>query len=253
MDRCIEVYANQDQLKIAAAKHWLENAAAAINQHNACHIALAGGSTPKMLYQLLAQAQYRERLDWQRIHIYFGDERNVPPDHEQSNYRMAREAFLDSLAIPESQIHPVPYNEDAKRSAAAYAETLQNCLPLQSGFPRFDIIWLGMGDDGHTASLFPGSDLVQEKTRFCSAAYIDKLSSWRISLTFPVLNNAEKVYMLISGAAKAERMAEVLHRGERRYPVQSVSPRGDLHWLLDSAAAANIDWNALDAEWQVKR
>jgi len=253
IDRCIEVYADPDQLKRAAAKHWIEICAAAIQEKNACHIALAGGSTPKMLYQLLTEADYRDSVDWQRVHIYFGDERHVPHDHEQSNFRMAREAFLDSLDIPESQIHAIPYLPDAKLAAAAYAQTLQNCLALRSGFPCFDLVWLGMGDDGHTASLFPGSDLLSEQTQFCSAAYIDKLSSWRISVTFPVINNAENVLMLISGAGKAERMAEVLHGGEQRYPVQSVAPRGMLCWLLDAAAAQSIDWKSLHRQWRVIR
>jgi len=253
MERCIEVFPNPEQLKLAAARHWITKTTAAIDRANVCHIALAGGSTPKMLYQLLAQADYRERIDWQRVHLYFGDERHVPHDDEQSNYRMARDALIDAVAIPPQQVHAVPYLPDATSAAAAYAETLLKHLPLNNGFPRFDIIWLGMGDDGHTASLFPGTELLNETVRFYTAGYVEKLSSWRTSLTFPVINNANNVFMLISGAAKAQRMSEVLLSKEKKYPVQRVKPQGNLCWLLDTDAAAAIEWNMLDAQWMVQR
>jgi len=166
---------------------------------------------------------------------------------------MARESFLDRLEIPSSQIHPIPYLSDAAIAAEDYAKTLQHSLPSQSGIPRFDLVWLGMGDDGHTASLFPGCDLLNDTSRYCGATYVEKMASWRISLTFPVINNADNVLLLVNGAAKARRLAEVLDGGENRYPVQSVAPRGNLYWLLDAAAASDIEWATLDKQWRILR
>lgn len=249
----VEVYQNNDDLCLAAAEHWLASCAASLQRQDHCHIALAGGSTPKALYQLLAQPEFQQRMDWQRVHIYFGDERHVPPDDPQSNYRMAREALLDKVAIPPQQCHPIPWREDAKQAAGEYAQILKDQLPVEAGLPRFDMIWLGMGDDGHTASLFPGTTILQEFDNLCAATYVDKLNTWRVSLTYPVLNNAERVFLLVSGAGKAERLAEILRAQPMDYPVAKVHPQGQLNWLLDNAAAADLDWSAIPAAWTVQR
>ena len=235
----------------AVAGHWRNLSREAIDARGGFHVALAGGNTPRTLYQRLARADYRRALDWQHTHIYFGDERCVPRDHPDSNFLMAQQALLSRVPVPPSQVHPMfepgdePLPQAAERSAARYADLLQARLPRsEDGLPVFDLILLGMGDDGHTASLFPGTAILQEQTRPVAAQYVDKLDAWRISLTLPTINAARQVAILVSGESKAERIAELARTAgdapdERRtrYPVQRVRPQGRLNWYLDTAAA----------------
>ena len=152
-----QVFANQDDLAAATARRWMELAAAAIAARRAFHVALSGGSTPRLLYQRLADAGLAGKLDWSRVHIYFGDERAVPPSHADSNYRMACEAFLDRVSIPPERIHRIRGEAGPERARDEYEEVLDRAFP-EEPLPRFDLILLGLGEDGHTASLFPGSD-----------------------------------------------------------------------------------------------
>ena len=225
-----------------AAQHWVNRCREVLEQQTECHIALSGGSTPKLLYRRLASEHYRDQVDWSRLHLYFGDERCVPHDHVDSNYLMARQALLDSVPLLPDHIHPLPYHSDAHDAAVAYQKILQDQFSSAGRYPRFDLVWLGMGDDGHTASLFPGTAALKEQERWCTEVYVEKLNSWRVSLTFPVLNNAAQVCMLISGAAKAQRLQQVLCPGDRvpDLPIMSIHPAGDLYWLVDAAAAASL-------------
>jgi 6-phosphogluconolactonase len=253
-------------------------------------IALAGGSTPRALYRLLADpaAPFRARIDWQAVHFFWGDERHVPPDHPDSNFRMAREAMLDHVQVPAAHVHRIAGEEpDAARAARLYERGLIEAFGLRrdrgngkdaadgesaagsedaagsvtgSGdadargdatreWPRFDLVLLGLGEEGHTASLFPGSPLLADDgsrrrpRRLAAAVWVEKLHTWRITLTPPVIDHAATVIFLVSGAAKAPALAAVLE-GEWRpelYPAQVVAPvDGRLLWLVDRAAAAQL-------------
>jgi 6-phosphogluconolactonase len=231
----LHIFDGVEALNEAAARHWQEQAGAAVAARGAFHVALAGGSTPRRLYARLAQDDYRQRLPWAKTHIYFGDERCVPPDHADSNYRMAHEALLSQVPVPRAQIHPL-YDPalSPEQNATHYAE-------LIGGIASFDLILLGMGDDGHTASLFPGTAILDETRRLVAAQYVEKLAAWRISLTLPTLNAARQVSVLVAGVGKAERIAAVAGTNMPYYPIQRVQPQpGRLDWFLDHAAAQQL-------------
>lgn len=241
MERVIRVFDDAEAVSLAAADQVVQAANQAIKENGAFHIALSGGSTPKRLYQHLASDVYRSKIDWEKVHIYFGDERSVAPEHVDSNYRMACEAFLDQLTIPENQIHRMQGERvDLAQSATEYAELLLG-LPADNELPQFDLILLGMGDDGHTASLFPGTVALSENEKTVVAQDVPQMNTKRITLTYPVINNAHRVMLLIAGKSKASRLEEVLVSApEGCYPVQGVAPKGTLSWLLDQAAAAQL-------------
>jgi 6-phosphogluconolactonase len=206
-------------------------------------VALSGGSTPHALYELLAEAPFRETIDWSRVHLFWGDERFVPADHPDSNFRMAREAFIGRVPIPAENVHPIPTEGgDPEACAAQYEETLRRFFaPLEGEVPSFDLILLGLGADGHTASLFPGSPALGEDHRLVLAAYVQKLDAWRLTLTPPILRGARHVIFLVCGPDKAATLQEVLEGpyDPHRLPAQLVRPEeGDLTWLLDQAAAS---------------
>ncbi|MDP9121508.1 MAG: 6-phosphogluconolactonase, partial [Acidobacteriota bacterium] len=207
-----------------------------------------GGSTPKSLYELLVSADepFRGRIPWEKLELFWGDERHVPPDHPDSNFRMALEAMLDRVAVPPGNIHRIHAElPDAAAAAAAYETTLRTVFALAAGgWPRFDLVLLGLGEEGHTASLFPGSPLLGAgERRLAAAPWVPAQNTFRITLTPPVLNQAGKVLFMISGAPKAPALRHVLE-GEYRpevWPAQIVRPvAGSLIWLLDRAAASEL-------------
>ncbi|HVT57220.1 MAG TPA: 6-phosphogluconolactonase [Thermoanaerobaculia bacterium] len=210
-------------------------------------VALAGGGTPRALYQLLADCgePFRGAVPWPQLHVFWGDERHVPPDHPESNYRMAREALLDRVPVEAAHVHRIAAEEpDAERAAERYEAELRSCFALPvGGLPRFDLLLLGMGEEGHTASLFPASPALSEQRRLVAAPWVPAHATFRITLTPPVLNAAAEVVFLVAGEAKAAALAEVLE-GERRpwlYPAQIVGPeRGRLLWLVDRDAASRL-------------
>lgn len=201
---------------------------------------LSGGSTPKALYELLASDEFKGRIDWRAVELYFGDERCVPPESELSNYRMARESLIDRVPIPPDNVYRMKGEIDPETAATEYGRLLKEKF-IDDG-P--DLVLLGMGEDGHTASLFPGTAALDETRHRCVANhvphdYIPAGTNWRITLTYPFLNTARHVLILVTGKSKAARVAEVLE-GEidpKRLPIQGISPQGELTWLLDSAAA----------------
>ncbi len=199
-------------------------------------IALSGGSTPRTLYELLAQEPYRSQINWSDLQVFFGDERCVPPDHPDSNYRMARDALLTRVPIPEQNVHRMKGELEPQIAAAEYGRMLKQ----KFGDGGLDIVLLGMGDDGHTASLFPGTEALSETEHRCVANYVEKFKSSRITLTAPFINRSRQVLVLVSGASKAARVKEVLEgpHDPQRLPIQLIQPtNGSLTWLLDVAAA----------------
>jgi 6-phosphogluconolactonase len=199
-------------------------------------LVLSGGSTPKALYEMLAAEPYRSQLNWSKVEIYFGDERCVPPDHKDSNYLMAYNAMLSKLPLPEPNIHRMRGELTPEEAAIDYGRLLKE--KFGDGGP--DLILLGMGDEGHTASLFPGTTAQDETHHRCVANFVPKLNAWRVTMTYPFINRAKEVMMLITGAAKAETLQQVLEgpKDVKRLPIQGVEPRGKLVWLLDAAAAS---------------
>jgi 6-phosphogluconolactonase len=237
------ISADADALAQEAARRFGAAADAAIAARGRFTVALSGGSTPKALFALLAAAPYRDRIDWANVHLFWGDERCVPPTEEQSNYRMTREALLDKVAIPAAQVHRIPAEDpEPSRAARAYTAVLGQIFTLGGGeFPTFDLIHLGLGPEGHTASLFPGSPALKETQALTAAPWVEQLGAHRITLTPPVINAAREVQFLVAGAGKAEIVGRILHdpHDPDELPAQIVAPSpGKLVWLLDEAAAA---------------
>ncbi|MDQ3180582.1 MAG: 6-phosphogluconolactonase [Acidobacteriota bacterium] len=235
----IKIAQDLSELNILAAEKFVSIGNQAIEKSGQFTVALAGGSTPKLLYQLLAGDAYKNRIDWKRVFFFFGDERNVLPTDEDSNFRMANENLLKPLQIPEENIFR--WQTESKDAAENYEETIRKFFDLtETKFPRLDLILLGMGEDGHTASLFPFTEALTEKSRIAVENWVEKLDAKRFTLTFPVINNASNIIFLISGASKAEVLREVLEgefRGEK-FPSQNVNPTGgNLIWLIDTDSA----------------
>jgi 6-phosphogluconolactonase len=236
MDREIKVVPDMTELVREAADRIVDAARRAIAEKGSFSIALSGGHTPKGLYELLASEPYRSAIDWPNVEIYFGDERSVPPDSEQSNFRMANEALLSKVPIPRDHIHRIRGEIDPNTAAIEYGQLLKQ----KFGDGGLDMALLGMGDDGHTASLFPGTAALHETHHRAVANHVEKLNTWRVTMSAPFLNRSREIMILISGADKAKRAAEVLEgpREPERLPIQMIEPRdGKVTWLLDAAAA----------------
>ncbi len=230
----------------AAAGRAVACARAAVAARGRFSVALSGGSTPRALFRLLAEAPLRSEIAWARLDVFWGDERCVPPTHPDSNYRMAKEALLDHVPIPPDRIHRIAADTDDHAAAAmTYEAELARVLGGTPGGtpPVFDLLLLGMGADGHTASLFPGTPALAEHRRWVVANRVEKLGADRITLTWPILNRAADVLFLVAGADKAAALREVLEgpRDVARLPSQGIRPEaGRLVWLLDRAAAAQL-------------
>lgn len=207
-------------------------------------LALAGGSTPRSLYQLLATPRFAARIAWPGVHVFWCDERCVSPHDPESNYRMARETLLDHVPLPPANVHRILGEDEPARAAASYEELLRDFFGAQENLPSrgFDLALLGMGADGHTASLFPGNTAARETSRWVMASRGPQPESWRVTLTPVLLNAAEDVTFIVAGAHKAERLREVLEdRLSDPLPAQWVQPRsGALHWMVDAAAATRL-------------
>jgi len=228
------------------AEEFQRAARAAIDARDRFTVALSGGSTPKGVYSRLADDERSgtQRLPWDKIHAFFGDERQVPPEHPESNFRMAWEALLREVPIPPANVHRVRAELDAPRAAAEYEAEIHSVFGARPGeVPRLDLVLLGLGPDGHTASLFPGSAGLTERTALVCANWVEQLSSYRITFTFPLLNAAAEVLFVAVGVEKARILRHVL-RGDpagQTYPAQSVRPvSGRLLWMIDEAAARDL-------------
>lgn len=243
----MSIHLDTDHMARAAADYIVTASQSAIAARGGFSIGLAGGSTPRVLYGLLATDAFASQIDWSRTHVFWGDERCVWPDHPESNYRMARETLLDQVSLPPCNIHRMRSELEPHEAAHEYEKTLQHFFANHSVAGEhgagFDLILLGMGDDGHTASLFPGTQALYEQDRRAVANFVEKLGVWRITLTASFINAAATVLFLVAGASKAERLQQVLHDPYQPdlLPVQMVRPvHGRLVWIVDSAAASQL-------------
>jgi 6-phosphogluconolactonase len=236
----IKIFPNLEELSLAAARRFEELANLRLAQKKTFSAAFSGGSTPKRLYQLLASPG--RCIPWERIELFQVDERCVPPDHPESNYKMIREALLGHVPIPASNFHRMTAeNPDRDEAARKYSQEIAEILkPGIDEWPRLDLIFLGMGQDGHTASLFPGSEALDERSLWVRPNFSASMGNFRLTLTLPVLNAASEVLFLISGADKAETLRDIIEGPPRhsQLPAQGVQPvHGQLTWYLDQAAA----------------
>jgi 6-phosphogluconolactonase len=246
-ERTIVVLPDAKALAIDAAERIVALANDAVAARGIFSIALSGGSTPKALFELFASDEFVRRIDWPHWEIYFGDERCVPPAHKDSNFKMASEAMLDHVPINPDHIHRMKGEIDPQQAAIEYGQLLKE----KFGDGGLDLILLGMGDDGHTASLFPGTKALDETKHRCVANFVPRMNVWRITLSAPFINRARVVMILISGAAKAQRLQQVLEgpRDPKLLPIQLIEPsEGQLLWLLDADAAGMTADKMTDAE-----
>ncbi len=225
----------------AAAAIFVGSARSSIAARGKFSVALSGGSTPRALYRLLAAPPYREQVNWPELEVYFGDERCVPPTHADSNYRMAREALLDRVPLRPERVHRIHGELPPQEAALEYEQVLGRRLTRERGWPRLDLVLLGMGPDGHTASLFPGTPAVAERQALAVAVYVPHLASYRVTLTVPVLSAAAEILMLVVGAEKTAALAQVF-AGDEQLPAALIRPMAGamMTWLVDREAAAKL-------------
>jgi len=240
----VEIFRTPMEMTEATARCFAARAVEAVSVRGRFTAALSGGKTPVALYTLLAKAPSVSQIPWARVYLFWGDERCVPPDHGDSNYRMTREFLLDHVPIPPANIHRMPGEMDPVKAAARYEEQLRDFFaPHGEVLPVFDFILLGLGEDGHTASLFPGTRAIRESARWVVSHHVDAQKGWRITLTPPVINAARTVVFIAAGAAKAAVLKEILEGPFRpdSLPAQIVRPAGGtLLWMLDREAAARL-------------
>ncbi|MGD0801302.1 MAG: 6-phosphogluconolactonase [Terracidiphilus sp.] len=242
----IKYYVEPDPAALArrAAQYLVEMAGEAVEARSRVRIAISGGSTPQATFALLADSTqpWRSRMPWPNLDLYWVDERSVPPDDVDSNYRMTREALLDHVPLRPEQIHRIEGELEPEAAAARYESELRSGFRLEGAeCPRFDLIALGLGDDGHTASLFPHTSALQEMSRLAVANHVPQRDAWRVTLTWPVINHARSVFFLVAGEQKAAVLRELLTgpRDPERLPSQLIWPSsGILTFILDKAAAA---------------
>jgi 6-phosphogluconolactonase len=250
MPAIVRQLADVEEVCRVAAEELVGLGRAAIDSRGRFTVALSGGSTPRRLFELLAGTPFRERLDWTQVEFFWGDERVVPPDHPDSNFRMANEAMLRRLEIAAARIHRIPGERtDRDAAAAEYQAEIARVfgVPAAGPPPAFDLVLLGMGPDGHTASLFPHTEALKEATRWVVPNYVPKLSAYRMTLTPVILNRAACVMFLVAGADKAEPLAEVLEgpADPDRLPSQRIhAEAGRMVWLIDRAAGSKLTHSA---------
>jgi 6-phosphogluconolactonase len=245
----VEISPNVIALSVAAAEQVVVAAKHAIDARGNFVLALSGGSTPRRMYELLAREPYASRVNWPRVHVVWSDERCVPPVHADSNYRMARESLLEHVPIRPANVHRMHGEDDPAAAAASYETALRTLFDTPNGPPssapgkNIDLALLGLGGNGHTASIFPESAAASEQRRWVMAEHVSEVSMWRITLTAPILNAAAEVLFLVAGGDKADVLRRVLEgpRLPRELPAQLIAPaRRQIRWLVDVDAAAEL-------------
>jgi 6-phosphogluconolactonase len=234
------VFETAEQLALAAAERFVEYSNELQDMTERFSVALAGGNTPRRVYELLATEPFKHRVKWSQAHLFFGDERCVPPEHPDSNYAMAFEALISRVPIPAKNVHRILGESNPNEGALEYENELRAFF-AGLAWPRFDLVLLGMGEDGHTASLFPDSAALKETSRWVVATRNEQSGQARITLTVPLFNHARRIMFLVTGKKKAQRLKEVLRPqpGSEQLPVQAITPiKGMLEWLVDAEAAS---------------
>ena len=234
------ICADPESLAREGARRFVAAVELRAHAESAVPVALAGGATPRRLYELLATPELQGRIPWAKLHFFWGDERLVPPDHPESNYRLAREALLRHVPLPRENIHPVAVQSSPEATALAYEQELRAHFRQRRGAPAFDVILLGLGADGHTASLFPRAAPLAERERLVVAAYSPVGGAPRVTFTLPLINQARQIFFLVAGEDKAAALRLAVE-APGTLPAQQVAPRqGALVWLVDSAAAGQL-------------
>jgi 6-phosphogluconolactonase len=236
----VSVFETAEQVALAAAERFVECAAAVHGEISRFSVSLAGGNTPRLVYELLATERFKDRVEWSQVHLFFGDERCVPADHPDSNYALVYATLISKVPIPTNNVHRIVGEGNPNESARLYENELRIFF-AGSTWPRFDLVLLGMGEDGHTASLFPNSEALQEMSRWVVATRNPQSGQDRITLSLTVFNQARRVMFLVTGTKKAQRLKEVLRpqAGAAQLPAQAIAPvAGKLEWLADAAAAS---------------
>ena len=236
--RRVDIFGGPGELESAAEREVLFILRTAIRERGVCTIALSGGDTPRGLYRRLAAAGPGESPDWSRVHLCFGDERMVHPDDPESNYGMVRDELISRVPVPAGNIHRIRGERPPETAAVEYGAELARTLPVSGG--AFDIVLLGLGSDGHTASLFPGTPVLGEREKTASAVFVPLLGVWRVTVTLPVINGAREVMFLVSGAGKRAIVRKVLNcpGPVPEIPATLIEPSGSARWMLDADAAA---------------
>ena len=237
----ISVFPSESEFEAAAVQDIVKVAQGAVRERGVCIMSLAGGETPRRIYRGLGTLPSHEQINWKRVHLVFGDERMVPPDDEQSNFGMVERELLSRVPIPAGNVHRIRGEINPAAAAREYAAVLRSLFA--STTDRLDLVLLGAGDDGHTASLFPGTNAVDEVAEPVKDVFVPRLGVWRVTLTFPVINDARRVLFLCAGERKAEIVGRILSSPgpSADLPATMVRPHsGEVTWMLDSAAAASI-------------
>ncbi|MFV0604517.1 MAG: 6-phosphogluconolactonase [Niabella sp.] len=230
------IWNNAEDLSMAAAHYFVKSCNESIAKKGCFTVALSGGSTPKRLYEILATPEFSRNINWKEVLFFWGDERFVPHTHQDSNYRMTKEALFDKVNIPKKNIFPVPTKGWPQDCAQQYADDLKKVLGRTTSF---DLVLLGMGDDGHTASLFPDTKILEEQKKLISEVWVDAKQTWRISFTYPLINKSKEIMLLAAGANKAPVIKKIFANRvlKKPFPVQLVNPiKGKMVWMLDEVA-----------------
>lgn len=229
------IWKDAEALSVAAAYYFVEKCNKNIAETGRFTVSLSGGSTPKRLYQLLATPAFCRNIDWKNVWLLWGDERFVPHTHEDSNFKMVKESLLDHIKIPKRNVLAMPTKGEANKCAAQYEQIMRDVLGSKM---QLDLTLLGMGDDGHTSSLFPGTDVLKERKRFIKEVWVESKQTYRLSSTYRLINNSKDVMFLVAGAAKAPIVKHVFaKKAVLKYPVQEVNlKKGHAIWMLDEAA-----------------
>ena len=235
----LKIYSDKQEVASEFSNFFAEK----VKESDSFHVALSGGSTPKIVFDVLAN-EFGSDLDWNKVHFYWGDERCVPPTDDESNYKMTVEHLLSKIEIPEENIHRIKGENEPKGEAVRYSEVIEQYLSESNGIPTFDLVILGMGDDGHTASIFPHEIDLWHSEKTCEVAVHPDSGQRRITITGKIINAAATVAFLVTGEGKAEKVGEIVRRtgSFKDYPATLVAPKSnDLYWFLDDAAAANLN------------
>jgi 6-phosphogluconolactonase len=243
----IQIFQNTEELAARAANYFVDLTTSKLRKKDSFRVALSGGSTPLSMYSILVQEAVRDRVNWEKVFFFWGDERYVPHDHPESNYGSAHQALFEHLPVPDNHILPINTENSPEQDALAYQETIKQHFEVvdpQISLPRFDLIYLGMGTDGHTASLFPHSPALEHLDQWVVANHVEALDTWRITMTPTIINAAEYVIFLVRGIDKAERLNEVVNGPYKpaELPAQLIRPEyGQLIWLIDQAASSVLE------------